>query len=581
MHDRDATDVTAIEPGLDGASPRSGGRGRRQGTSGRTTARTGRRRTRALAVAVAVAATAAACTGTNDAKGSAATTAAAGNSTGTTVAGKSGGAAAGPTITKAQVEAALPKLEQYVNEAQAKTGVPGIAVAVVKDDEVVYAKGFGVKEVGKPDKVDPDTVFQLASVSKSVGSTVVSGLVGQGKVAWDDPVSKYLPDFTLKDPWVGSNVTIADMYAHRSGLPEHAGDLLEDLGYSRAQVIEKLRQEPLDPFRVTYHYGNFDITTAAEAVSKAAGGTWEDLSKTVLYEPAGMTSTSSRFDDYMAAKDRAVPHVEENGTWVAKYQRDPDAQTAAGGVSSNANDMARWMRLQLGEGSLDGKQIIASEPLDESHLPEIIASQPRSPASPAGFYGLGYNVGYDASAHLRLSHSGAFALGAGTNFVMLPADQLGIVVLTNGQPDGLAEAISATFVDLVQKGEPSRDWLDTYEKIFEELGKEPLSPTDFSKPPANPKTPIAASAITGSYTNPYYGPIRITEADGKVSLVMGPKDQSFAMKPYDGNVWSYETRGENASGLHAATFVVGPDGNATSVTLEHFDKNGLGTFTRQ
>lgn len=575
MHHRHATDDAARTDDADHRPRRPGRRAR----AGRASAGPGWGSRRALALAVAVAATAAACTGTNDAKGSAATTAAGG--TGTTVAGKGGGTAAGPSITKAQVEAALPKLEQYIAEVQAKTGVPGISVAVVKDDEVLLAKGYGVKEVGKPDKVDADTVFQLASVSKSVGSTVLSGLVGQGKVSWDDPVSTYLPDFTLKDPWVGQNVTIADMYAHRSGLPEHAGDLLEDLGYTRSEVIEKLRQEPLDPFRVTYHYGNFDITTAAEAASKAAGAPWEDLSKTVLYDPAGMTSTSSRFDDYMARSNRAVPHVEEDGTWVAKYQRQPDAQTAAGGVSSNATDMARWMRLQLGEGTLDGKQIIASEPLAESHLPEIIASPPRGPSSPAGFYGLGYNVGYDASAHLRLSHSGAFALGAGTNYVMLPADQLGIVVLTNGQPDGMSEAITATFVDILQKGEPTRDWLTTYANVFEEIAKESLSKTDFSKPPANPKTPIAASAITGSYTNPYYGPIRITEADGKVSLVMGPQDQSFEMKPFDGDVWSYETRGENASGLHAATFVVGPDGTATSVTLEHFDKNGLGTFTRQ
>src|SRR6185312_9574369 len=135
------------------------------------------------------------------------------------------------------------------------------------------------------------------------------------------------------DPYVGSHVTIGDMYAHRSGLYEHAGDELEEIGYDRAAIIERLREIPLEPFRTTYHYGNFDITTAAESVAQAAGEDWADLSERLLYEPLGMNSTSSRFADLEDRDDRALGHVEVDGEWIVNPdQRQPDAQSPAGGV---------------------------------------------------------------------------------------------------------------------------------------------------------------------------------------------------------------------------------------------------------
>lgn len=152
----------------------------------------------------------------------------------------------------------------------ARTGVPGVAVAVVHKDEVVRLDDFGKRHVGQEAEVGPDTVFQLASLSKPLASTVVAGAVGDKTVAWDDPVAEHLPDFALKDPWVTEHVTVADLFAHRSGLPDHTGDLLEDLGYDRKYVLERLRLKPLTPFRASYAYTNFGVTTAGEAVADAA-----------------------------------------------------------------------------------------------------------------------------------------------------------------------------------------------------------------------------------------------------------------------------------------------------------------------
>ncbi|MEE9242784.1 MAG: serine hydrolase domain-containing protein, partial [Mycobacterium sp.] len=183
------------------------------------------------------------------------------------------------------VKNAVTKLDDMAEDLMAKSGIPGMAVAVVHGEETFYAKGFGVKNIQVSDEpgnqVDPDTVFQLASLSKPLGATVVAQQVGAGAIRWDTPIVDKLPWFALSDPAVTKMVTVGDMYAHRSGLPDHAEDLLEDLGYGRRVVLDKLRDFPLDPFRISYAYTNFRLTAAAEAVASAANESWEDLSQRV------------------------------------------------------------------------------------------------------------------------------------------------------------------------------------------------------------------------------------------------------------------------------------------------------------
>lgn len=298
-------------------------------------------------------------------------------------------------LTAAEVNAAVGKLDGIVRDGMERTGVPGVAVAVVYKDRVVYLKGFGVRHEGRSARIDPDTVFELASLSKPLASTVVAGAVGEGegegegegdeKIGWDDPVAAHLPGFALKDPWVTRNVTVADLFAHRSGLPDHSGDLLEDLGYDRDYILSHLRYEPLAPFRASYAYTNYGPTAAGQAVADAEGTTWEKLSEDTLYKPAGMDSTSSLFADYEAAKNRADLHVKApDGTWRAQFVRDADAQSPAGGASSSARDMSRWLRLQLANGKLDGEQIIPAAQLERTHLPAIVSNpRRRRPAARA------------------------------------------------------------------------------------------------------------------------------------------------------------------------------------------------------
>jgi CubicO group peptidase (beta-lactamase class C family) len=487
-------------------------------------------------------------------------------------------------ITRDKVKTALPELEKLTADLLKKTGVPGLAIAVTYNDQVVYAKGFGLREVGKPDAVDADTVFQLASVSKPLGSTVVAGLVDDRLVKWDDRIIDHDPGFRLHDSSITVDLTIRDLYSHRSGLPDHAGDLLEDMGYDRTEILRRLRVIPIkNNFRSHYAYTNFGITEGAVAAAKAAGQPWEEISEERLYKRLGMASTSSRLSDFLSHTNRARGHVSIDGKWVPKYQRKPDAQSPAGGASSNVNDMARWMRLHLTGGTFSGQPIISAEALAETYRPHMVREpQPtRTAAERYGFYGLGWNVDYDEMGRVRLGHSGAFALGAATVVSLVPVDQLGIVVLTNAQPLGLPEALAQSFVDLATYGKVQRDWFALFKPIFEEMAKEGRSPIDYSKAPASRTTPLPNVVYLGTYENDFYGKLEIAVQDGNLMMRQGPKKSAYPLTHYDRDTFYYDTAGENAVGLSGVTFTVGGDGKAaTSVTIENLNQEGLGLFTR-
>jgi CubicO group peptidase (beta-lactamase class C family) len=472
------------------------------------------------------------------------------------------------------VDNAVAKLDGIAADLMKKSGIPGMAVAVVHSGKTVYAKGFGVKDVRSGDKVDPDTVFQLASLSKPLGATVVAHQVGENAIGWDTPVVSKLPWFALSDPTVTRMVTIGDMYSHRSGLPDHAGDMLEDLGYDRRYVLDRLRQLPLDPFRISYAYTNFGLTAAAEAVAVSAGKSWEDLSQQVLYQPLGMASTSSRFDEYEARPNRAVGHIHIDGRYEPLYIRDAQPEAPAGGVSSSANDMTRWLTMMLANGSHEGKQIVDPKALLPALTPQIVSSPATEPAMRSGFYGYGFNVGSTSAARMEFSHSGAFEMGAGTNFVILPSADVAIVALTNATPAGVPEALTAEFADLIQFGEVREDWYKLYNGLLAPMA-EPVGTLVGQKPPPAPAPAAPVSSYVGTYNNDYWGPARITEKDGKLHLALGTK-LDVPLDHWDGNVFTYSWVSENSppGTVSKATF----DGG--KLTLEYYDALKQGAFTK-
>ncbi|HLY89387.1 MAG TPA: serine hydrolase [Acetobacteraceae bacterium] len=485
-------------------------------------------------------------------------------------------------VPSAQTDNAIAQLPKLAQDILARTHIPGLAISVVRDGKTVYAAGFGVRRVGTTDAVDADTVFQIASLSKPLAATVVAHQVGAGIVSWDTVLQRFLPWFALNDPWITTHVTIGDMFAHRSGLPDHAGDELEDLGYDRDQVLRRLRFAKLHSFRDEYAYTNFGLTAAAEAVAVASHSDWATLSQQVLYGPLGMTSTSSRYADFIGRSNRAAGHVLINGQYAAKYQRQPDAQSPAGGVSSSANDMARWMSLVLQGGMFDGKRIIAADALLPAITAQIVSSPSHVPAARAGFYGYGFNVGTLASGRVSLGHSGAFALGAATNFVMIPSLGVGIDVLSNAAPIGAVEALGMDFADLVQFGVVTRDWLAAYGALMQPMSA-PTGSLVGKSAPAHPAPARQPDDYAGNYHNDYFGDLGVERRGGSLMLLLGPKRTPYKLSHWDGDVFTFEPIGENANAgsISKVTFAVKATGRADKVDVEFFDDSGWGAFVRR
>jgi CubicO group peptidase (beta-lactamase class C family) len=485
-------------------------------------------------------------------------------------------------VPPAQIDAAIARLDELATDTLRNTHIPGMAIAVAREGQTVYAAGFGVRRVGTTDAVDADTVFQLASLSKSVGATVVAHQVGLGVIAWDTPIVEHLPWFALSDDWITRHVTIADMYAHRSGLPDHAGDDLEDLGYDRDQILHRLRLAKLHSFRDDYAYTNFGVTAAAEAVAASARTDWATLSDQVLYQPLGMSVTSSRFADFAHQPNHAVGHVLVGDAYQAKYQRQPDAQSPAGGVSSSARDMARWMAMVLQGGIYEGRRIVAADALLPAITAQIVASHSTEADARASFYGYGFGIATLPSGRVALSHSGAFDMGAATNYLMIPSLGLGIVILSNAAPIGAVEAVGMEFADLVQFGVITRDWLGAFGQLMQPLSA-PSGSLVGKAPPGHPSGARPSQAYVGTYHNDYFGDAVVVLRNDMLALAIGPGKTEHPLRHWDGNVFTYEPSGESANpgSMSKVTFKIDPAGRAASLAIEYYEDSGWSRFARR
>jgi len=213
----------------------------------------------------------------------------------------------------------------------------------------------------------------------------------------------------------------------------------------------------------------------------------------------------------------------------------------------------------------------------------VIPGTPATPTMRTGFYGFGWNVSYDDKGRVRLSHSGAFELGTATNITLIPGEDLGIVVLTNGEPIGVAEAIAESFIGVAQNGHQTVDWVGFIGQVYAKMKQAEAMTVNYTKPPASPKPARALAAYAGTYGNSYYGPLTVSDDNGKLSMTMGPqaKPTTFALTHFDGDTFSFKAIGENANGLAGAIFTIGQDGKATKVVLDYYNRTGLGTFVRE
>jgi len=485
---------------------------------------------------------------------------------------------AGGTGAK-DVRTIIPQFDAYAEQVFTRSGVPGMAVAVVQNDTVIYLRCFGVRNITTREPVTPDTRFQLASISKSFTSATIASMVGNGELSWDDRVAAIDPAFRLSDPWVTEHVTFRDLLSHRTGLPEYTADELQDIfAYNRSEILGRLRfVQPTGDFRASYAYMNADITAAAEAAARKAGKPWEDLVTERVFIPAGMMNSGARFSDFALAQNHADTYPMENETAVAGPLLNDDANSPAGGVSSTIRDMTRYARLQLNGGSIDGKQVIDAGALLETHKPHIIKKTTRSSMD-------AYCLGWEAIAEdgrLRVEHGGDLTSGVSTYITLYPSENMGIVVLTNGFPGGavLKRAVNKGWDDLYFKGAVQKDWYGEIDRAFAEMlkpGASILSPWEQLPPePAAPNGSRPFAAYAGTFAQEYYGTIRIERNETGLLMYPGHSTSPLFLVPYDGD--TFREAGTN-TGVY---FTAGSDGAIRAARFVMFELPGRnGTFAR-
>jgi CubicO group peptidase (beta-lactamase class C family) len=420
----------------------------------------------------------------------------------------------------------LAGLDAFIESAMKDWRVPGLAIAVVEDGEVVLARGYGVRTEGGADPVDADTLFAIGSSSKAFTAACIALLVGDKKVGWDDPVTKHLEGFQLHDPYATRELTVRDLLTHRSGLAR--GDQLwYASGFDRREILERVRQlEPSWSFRSTFGYQNIMFLAAGELYAAVAGESWDDCIEKRFFAPLGMARSTTSVDPLPGIDDVATPHEEVEGELVTVPWHDLDNVAPAGSINSSAREMASWVKLQLARGrAADGRQILAEPTVVEMHTPQMTIRKEGSwalyfPASRFITYGLGWFVD-DYRGEVVVEHGGSID-GMRALVSTMPERGIGLVVLTNRGGQLLPEVVRYRVYDLLL-GLPPRDWsselLAATRKAREEEreAREKIE----NQRVADTRPSRELDAYAGEYEHPMYGRVTVTLASGKLVLLRG------------------------------------------------------------
>ena len=416
----------------------------------------------------------------------------------------------------------------------------GMAIAIVKDDKVVLQKGYGIRELGKPDKVDENTLFAIASNTKAFTTASLAILVDEGKIGWNDKVSKYLPDFQMYDPWVTNELTIRDIVSHRVGLDTFSGDLLwYDTTYSTDEMLRRVRYlKPVSSFRSRYGYQNLMYIAAGRIVEKVSGKPWADFVRERILTPLGMNRTTTSVRDM---KDNvASPHNESGGKLRSLPQGFLDNAIGAVRLNSSVADLSKWVRLQLGRGTFEGKKIFSEAQSWQMWAPNTIqpiseAAWKNNPTRHFSAYAMGWGT-YDYYGRKIINHSGGLD-GMLSYTVLIPEENAGFVILTNSE--------SATFQIMMNKirdvlvGAPKRDWnaeAITQVAALKTNDSDEARKVDATRV-ANTKPTLATGNYAGTYTSQMYGDVTIAEENGKLVMRMVPAPNFVA----DLDHWHYDT----------------------------------------
>lgn len=478
-------------------------------------------------------------------------------------------------VTPLAAQNPMPKAwDTYVTQAMQEFHVPGLALAVVKDGKVLYARGYGVRRMGEAAKVDTNTLFQIASNTKAFTDAMIAQLVDSGRLSWNDPVTKYLPWFALSDPWVTREFTIRDLVTHRSGLGLGAGDLVWwHSDYSAQDVVRHLRAaKPVTSFRSGYAYDNVLYIAAGLVIEAVTGKSWSDNVRQRIFTPLGMTEATSDIGVFSRpGADAATPHGWSNGSVGISPQDTINNTLPAGGIIANVADLSKWMMTQLDSGKYAGGRLWSAREAKEMWSPQTILPIGNFPPDLAPLrpnfadYGLGWFL-RDYRGRKIVSHTGGLT-GMTSQTTLVPDARLGIVILTNGE-SGIFGALTWRLLDHFF-GAPPTDWA----KLFSDREMKARAQSDSivkaaqaSRDSASrPSLPLTAYA--GTYHDSLYGDATITHEHGGLVL-------RFSHSPaFTGDLkhWQYDTfiAHWRTRGLEDAyvTFTLNPDGSVDSYKM--------------
>ena len=475
---------------------------------------------------------------------------------------------AGQPATPADFAAAL---DTFIRGAMQTYGIPGAAVAVVSEGQTIFQRGYGVRRLGEPAPVDENTVFQIASNTKPFTAAALGTLVEEGKLAWDTPIVTYLPEFALANPYPTTWVTPRDMLSMRSGLPAFGGDLLGDFGYPRPEILHQVRLiTPGASFRERAYYSNMGFFIAGMVGARAAGLSletgWEDLVRSRLLGPLGMSRSGVSATDVPADGNWATNHVQVNGRIEPFPWVQGDVLGPAQSIVSSAADMARWMTMLLDRGTFEGRAVLEPATVIELFTPSMVAALSFSELPPiyadSGFaYGLGWGT-YHFNGYQVMEKGGGLD-GVRSVVELVPAKRLGIVVLDNLNLLPLPEAIRGFVLERFLGPAPTDIQAEiraASAKLEELLAASP--------PPANPLPPsLALAGYAGTYASELYGRVVVTVDGDRLRLACGPSGYAGAMTHYSRDTFLLTFARPN-EGSQEATFTIGPSGQPTEFTTE-------------
>ncbi len=464
-------------------------------------------------------------------------------------------------------------------------GVPGMAIAIVENGKVTLAQGYGVRKLGSPARVDADTIFPTGSTGKAFTVADLAILVDQGKIGWDDKVTDHLPGFQMYDPWVTREITIRDLLVHRSGLGLGEGDLLfvPRSNLSRSEPVKRLRYlRPASSFRYGFAYDNVLYMVAGQLIELVTGKTWEAFTAEQIFQPAGMLHSTSDDEPRFKTPNRAQPHARINGPLrglgdqEVLEERDDLGRNAApaGGLAVSANDLARWLMIQLDHGKIPGsdKRLFSKEAQEQMWKP--VQLQP-SKELPAEFdltqpmfrtYALGWDVQDYRGARL-IWHGGA-VLGFMTAVVLLPEKNVGFAIEINSEDSaiivGLMDELLDHYLSLPKGNWPEKFIAYAARKKAE--GLKAFQTTTTHPAPVGPSLPVARYA--GTYADSWYGKIEIGQANGKLRIDFKSTPRMAGALDH----WQYDTfitRFDDKTIEPAyVTFNLDADGKVDRITLK-------------